>query len=243
MKFGRLTVIKRGENYIKKDGSQLAQWWCLCDCQLELIEEERELCLAIGANLRNGTKKSCGCFQQENRSLSNKKYNNYDLSGEYGVGYTENGEEFYFDLEDYDKIKDYCWYINTNGYVCSVSCGHQIKMHRLVMGVTDKKIYIDHRFHNKKDNRKYNLRLADTSKNQMNKKIMSNNTSGCTGVYWDARNNKWKAQIVKDGKTYSLGRYVELEDAVKARKDAEEKMFGEWSYDNSQAMDYKNPAC
>ena len=29
-----------------------------------------------------------------------KQYNNYDLSGEYGIGYLFNGEEFYFDLED-----------------------------------------------------------------------------------------------------------------------------------------------
>lgn len=31
--------------------------------------------------------------------------NTYDLSGEYGIGYTTKGEEFWFDLEDYDKIK------------------------------------------------------------------------------------------------------------------------------------------
>ena len=44
--------------------------------------------------------------------------NVYDLSGEYGIGYTLKGEEFYFDLEDYDKIKDYCWHINKK-YVCT----------------------------------------------------------------------------------------------------------------------------
>lgn len=44
-----------------------------------------------------------------------KKYNRYDLNlkdehGLYGVGYCFNtGHEFYFDMDDYDKIKDYCW--------------------------------------------------------------------------------------------------------------------------------------
>lgn len=38
----------------------------------------------------------------------NKRYNRYDLTGEYGIGYTNQGVEFYFDLEDYDKIKEYC---------------------------------------------------------------------------------------------------------------------------------------
>ena len=36
--------------------------------------------------------------------------NVYDLSGEYGIGYTLKGEPFWFDLEDYDLIKDYCWH-------------------------------------------------------------------------------------------------------------------------------------
>ena len=46
-------------------------------------------------------------------SKCNKKYNKYDLSGEYGIGWTSNtNQEFYFDLEDYDKIKDYCWIYN-----------------------------------------------------------------------------------------------------------------------------------
>ena len=46
-----------------------------------------------------------------------KQYNNYDLSGEYGIGYLFNGEEFYFGLEDYDKIKNYCWYKDSGGYI------------------------------------------------------------------------------------------------------------------------------
>ena len=29
---------------------------------------------------------------------NHKKYNNYDLTGEYGIGYTFKNEEFYFDL-------------------------------------------------------------------------------------------------------------------------------------------------
>lgn len=33
-----------------------------------------------------------------------KIFNKYDLSGEYGIGYTSKGEEFYFDLEDYKKM-------------------------------------------------------------------------------------------------------------------------------------------
>ena len=50
---------------------------------------------------------------------ANHKTNVYNCSGEYGIGYAINtGREFYFDLDDFDLIKDYCWYeqINKGGY-------------------------------------------------------------------------------------------------------------------------------
>ena len=33
----------------------------------------------------------------------------YDLTGDYGIGYTKEGDEFWFDKEDYEKIKKYIW--------------------------------------------------------------------------------------------------------------------------------------
>lgn len=236
LKFGKLTVLRRGENHVTYKGVQYAQWWCMCDCQLDLPKKERQEVLVRGSYLRCGDTKSCGCLKDEVLKTINKKSNEYNLQNDYGIGYLANGNKFYFDLEDYDKIKDYWWYEDIGGYVVTNNSQQRLAMHRLLMNVTDKTIYIDHISHNKKDNRKQNLRIADTSKNQMNKRILPNNTSGVTGVYWDKRNNKWRAQIVNKGKTYNLGRYTEKEDAIKARKDAEEKMFREWSYENSQRI-------
>ena len=45
--------------------------------------------------------------------------------------------------------------------------------------------------------------------------------------------DKWTAYIRKDGKRIYLGVFSNFDDAVKARKQAEEKYFKEWSYDNS----------
>ena len=39
--------------------------------------------------------------------------------------------------------------------------------------------------------------------------------------------------ISKNNETIYLGRYFDKDDAIKARKEAEEKYFGEYSYDNS----------
>ena len=60
---------------------------------------------------------------------------------------------------------------------------------------------------------------------KLNIKIKNkNNTSGYSGVYWDKANNKWRSLIKVDRKSICLGRYVMFEDAVKARKKAEEEM-------------------
>ena len=45
------------------------------------------------------------------------------------------------------------------------------------------------------------------------KKIASNK-SGYTGVYWSARNKKWRAQIKMQGKFLSLGLFDNIEDAA-----------------------------
>lgn len=57
------------------------------------------------------------------------------------------------------------------------------------------------------------------------KTIRSNNTSGVTGVEWVPRTNQWKAVIFFKGKRHYLGCYGKFEDAVKARKRAEEELF------------------
>ena len=74
---------------------------CKCDCGNETI--------VVGGRLNYGTTKSCGCLKREITSIVRKKHNTYDLSGEYGIVYTSKGEEFWFDKEDYDKVKDYYW--------------------------------------------------------------------------------------------------------------------------------------
>ena len=41
----------------------------------------------------------------------NKKYNDFDLSSnDYGIGFTLKGEPFYFDKDDYEKIKNITTY-------------------------------------------------------------------------------------------------------------------------------------
>ena len=232
-KFGRLTVIKRTEDYVDSNGRKYVQWLCECDCK------DKNHIFVIGNNLKNGTTKSCGCLQKENVSKANKKFNNYDLTSEaYGIGYTSKGEEFYFDLEDYDLIKDYCWFIDSNGYVMARDISNSLKhihLHKLLFPESKE---VDHKKHNLIDNRKENLRPVSHNQNMFNKRKYKNNTSGVTGVTWHKRSNKWRVSITINNKSIHLG-YFDKEDfdeAVKTRKEAEDKYFGNYSYDNSVGL-------
>ena len=230
IKFGRLTVIERVEDYISPSGRHRSKWLCKCDCGNEVI--------VMGNNLsrQNGTR-SCGCLRRDFAYNLNKNVNTYDLSGEYGIGYTSKGEEFYFDLEDYYLIKDYCWYINDKDYVCAKSNNKQILLHRIVLQLKpDDDCIVDHKHGRKSrnDNRKSNLRPCTYSKNIMNVGLRSNNTSGVTGVHFDKGKQKWVVRIVIYGKRTVIGEYNDFEIAKEKRLMAEDKYYGEFSYNNSQ---------
>lgn len=228
-KFGRWTVLK--EHGILHD---TISWWCKCECGTE-----REV---TGTSLRNGSSSSCGCYTIERTKevLGGRKiYNKYDLiSEEYAIGYTSAGNKFTFDKEDYDLIYPYLWSVNPDGYlIANDSNGKIFRLHRLVMGVGyNDSEYVDHIDHDISNNQKGNLRLCTPSENAMNQSLKSNNTSGARGVCWDKSRGKWITSIMVNYKSIYIGRYDDFDDAVMARKEAENKHFGEFSYNNSMQI-------
>lgn len=233
-KFNRLTVVDRADDYVYPDGKRIARWLCVCDCGNQ--------CVVRGTALRDESTQSCGCLHKEKAaaaaSVANKKYNTYDLSGEYGIGYTSNtNKEFYFDLEDYDKIKDHCWHEGTGGYITTYVDNKNLSMHRLIMlnknDLCNINIDVDHKHGHatRNDNRKCNLRVATRQENLRNKTLMSTNSSGFIGVSFRKNRNKWRAYINPDkGSKLSLGHYETFTEAVKARIEGELKYFNDFAY-------------
>lgn len=227
--FGNLTVIDRNYDNTKL---QDIRWNCKCKCGGTKI--------AYGKLLKNGSTTHCGCIRNRIR------FNTYDLeSQEYGIGYTEKGEEFWFDKEDYELIKDYYWSYNQTGYLRGKIKGRYILLHRLVMNLAyETRPIVDHKVHDivgkhKYDNRKCNLRIVTESQNAMNAHKSKRNKSGTTGVCWDSNNQVWRAYIGINGKTHLLGKYPfeEKDKAIQTRKKAEERFFGEYSFDNSKKIE------
>lgn len=222
MRYGKLTT-----QYIcgrTKNRNRI--WHCICDCG-------NEIDVATGS-LVSGNTKSCGCLHKNSMreyGESHRRLNVYDLTGDYGIGYTSKGEEFYFDKEDYDLIKPYTWYFNTEGYVITIAFGKTIRMHILIMN-SPKGKDVDHINHNVSDNRKSNLRICEHYQNIINTKNYSNNTSGRKGVSWDKSRNKWIVSICVNRKQIYLGRFEDFEDAVQVRELAEQKYHKEYSNNN-----------
>ncbi len=82
---------------------------------------------------------------------------------------------------------------------------------------------IDHKNRDKHDNSIANLRLATDSENLFNASLRSDNTSGHRGVSWSERDKVWRTYISQGGgKHVSLGQFRTRDEAVAARKAAEE---------------------
>jgi hypothetical protein len=218
-KFGRLTVIKQSEYYIRLNGSKIAMWLCKCDCGNTKIIR--------ASNLQNGTTKSCGCLSDENRKVSRFK----DLTGKIFGRLTV--------IELADKlIKPNNKFVTM--WKCKCECGNEIivRSHSLISKNTkscgclyEDTLGINYKYLSE------NIVYDTNIKNISSKKMLKNNTSGYKGVYWNCKSNKWNASIIFQKKYYNLGYYEDIKDAAEARKIAEEKVFGnflKWYYNEYQ---------
>lgn len=227
----KLIVIKQIEDHISSSGQHDAQYLCKCRCgSIKDI-------IALAKNIRAGNVISCGCYRKERQSELKKKYNQYldeifeDEFGKYRVGFTSNtNKEFYVDLEDYDKIKDYCWceHILSNGYH-TLEAGDRvlnktIRMQWIIVGK-----HYDHINRNPLDNRKRNLRKASLYENARNHNRQKSNTSGFIGVSYRKDVSKWSSYITWENKRVNLGIFKNKEDAILARLQAEAEYFGEFA--------------
>lgn len=227
--FGRWKVLYQVEDYITLKGTHRPMWMCECQC-------ENHTRKAIEAySLKGKNSQSCGCLKVELTKIRNSRQNTFELiDNEYYIGYTQSGERFYFDKEDYDLVKQYCWGIDSqNGYIKTIDKINKtgkLYLHRLVMGcVKGDGIIIDHINRNRIDCRKSNLRFVNNIQSAINKGIKSNNTSGKVGVSWSKDYNKWESYITVNKKRLHLGLFDDFNEAERVRIEAEEKYFGEYN--------------
>lgn len=138
-RYNRLTVLKATGKRTKK---QEIIYKCKCDCG--------NIKYTTSARLKNGSVKSCGCY-------------NIETSKEIGIKARQRNDKYYKD----------------GTFLCALDF----------------------------------------------KKPKANNDSGYTGIHWHNRDKIWEANITLKGKRYYLGRFNNINDAIKIRKTAEDILF------------------
>ena len=113
-------------------------------------------------------------------------------------------------------------YVTSTGYRLVRIDGKMHLAHRLIWlmeyGCWPEEV--DHQDHNRDNNALSNLAEVDRTGNSKNHSLRSNNTSGHVGVHWFKRVGLWNAYIAANGKRISLGYFKVFEDAVAARRAA-----------------------
>ena len=133
-------------------------WTCKCNCG--------KIFYAPTVNITNGRIKSCGCLLEHNRNIFGDKVmkQNKYFFNKIGIGYTFKGEKFYFDKEDIEKIKNYCWRYNKYGSLIATwkelyPKKRVIPAWRVILNNYDMTRHITYKNGNKWDLRKDNLEV------------------------------------------------------------------------------------
>jgi len=117
--------------------------------------------------------------------------------------------------------------VNSRGYHEIKINGKRYLSHRLAFLYENgrfPKNEVDHIDHDKLNNKFSNLREVEKLENARNQKLHKSNSSGICGVRFRKSRNRWIAEIHINSKTQHIGSFTSKEDAVKARKEIEQKL-------------------
>ena len=204
--FGRLIAVEYDKSVKGK-----SYWMCKCECG-----EMKSIALN---SLTSGKTLSCGCLRNERVAAKctthgmsktrlhkewrgikyrclNPNSTRYRYYGGRGIMICDEWKESFVSFMEWS---------NKNGY--------------------DDSLTID-RIDNNGNYEPNNCRWTTQLQQGHNRNLFSNNKSGYSGVCWAKDRNKWRVTIINNGERINIGSFVNKDDAIKARKQAEEHYWG-----------------
>jgi hypothetical protein len=140
------------------------------------------------------------------------------------------------DDEDFEWLNQWKWCVaNYRGYFYAVrsftenGTNKQVKMHGMVLNVSNPRVFVDHKNLDTLDNRKTNLRKANASQNSANRSAKKKGVSKYLGVAWMKGREKWTVWIKKDGSKKFLGYFKDEKEAANTYNKAAIELHGEFA--------------
>lgn len=133
------------------------------------------------------------------------------------------GKVVLVDDADFDWLNQWKWYARPNGntfYAQRQERRKTVKMHRVILGMTDRNQLADHEDRNGLNNQRYNLRSATRLQNAINRNARKDGSSKYLGVMLHSRDKKYYASIRVNKKLKHLGVFSDELLAAKAYNDA-----------------------
>ena len=139
------------------------------------------------------------------------------------------------DDDDFERVSQYKWQLtkgNSTFYGTRTVKRKNIYLHRFILDVKDRNIFVDHKDHDGLNNMRSNLRLCNARQNCANRLKSIGLSSKFKGVTWDKKRRKWKSKIKINYKTINLGCFnTEIEAAI-SYNNAARLHFGEFAHLN-----------
>lgn len=176
---------------------------------IEMLPDQKCLCrcscgsktVVYSSNLVSGHTKSCGCLKYKSRAG------------------TKQGHllliEWYKDGDDRPRYK------------CRCDCGREVDIRADSPTQSCGKCgaFTEKRAQALRDSGEF---VEGTQLSKLAHKPTAANKSGVVGVNWDKSRGKWQASIRFKSHKYNLGRFDNIQDAIDARKKAEEQILGDF---------------
>lgn len=136
------------------------------------------------------------------------------------------------DDADYAAVSAFKWYAKRDGprtYAARDVRDPKKRTLRLHKFLLPEATEVDHRDGDGLNNQRHNLRPATRLQNARNRRKLNPATSKFKGVHWHTQVKKWQARIYHQGKSFSLGLFVDEIEAARAFDTAAKEIRGDFS--------------